>query len=59
MRSIIVNPKAIGQIAKWAAELNPYDIIYDPRPAIKGQVLADFTAEFTLGALTRSDSQKG
>ena len=40
-------------------ELNPYGIKYEPRTAIKGQVLADFIAEFTLGVPTQSDSWEG
>ena len=32
----------MGQIAKWAIELLPFDITYKPRRAIKSQVLADF-----------------
>ena len=59
LRSIIENSEAIGRIAKWAAELNPYNIKYEPRTAIKGQVLADFIAEFTPGALTHDDALEG
>ena len=33
---------------KWAIELSEFDIIYKPKTAIKGQVLADFVMEFTL-----------
>ena len=31
----------------WAIELSEFDIQYCPRTAIKGQVVADFIAEFT------------
>jgi hypothetical protein len=31
----------------WAIELTQYDISYEPRLAIKAQVLADFLAEMT------------
>jgi len=30
---------------KWAVELAPYGISYEPRRAIKAQALADFIAE--------------
>ena len=30
-------------------ELSEFDIQYRPRTAIKGQAVADFIAEFTLG----------
>ena len=32
---------------KWAIKLSEFDIIYKPKTAIKGQVLADFVMEFT------------
>lgn len=32
---------------KWAVELGEFDLEYLPRIAIKGQVMADFIAEFT------------
>ena len=32
---------------KLAIELSEFDIIYKPKTAIKGQVLADFVMEFT------------
>lgn len=37
----------IGRIAKWGTRLGTFDIRYEPRNSIKGQVLADFVAEFT------------
>jgi hypothetical protein len=38
-----------GRISKWGAQLGAYDVRYKPRTAIKGQVLADFIAEFAPG----------
>nr|XP_023886789.1 uncharacterized protein LOC111998898 [Quercus suber] len=35
-----------GRIAKWNTILGAFDVKYMPRTAIKGQVLADLTAEF-------------
>ncbi|XP_075655211.1 uncharacterized protein LOC142625439 [Castanea sativa] len=46
-RRAISSPKADGRIALWAIELSEFDIQYRPRTAIKGQVVADFIAEFT------------
>ena len=43
------NPEVVGQLALWAIELSEFDIQYRPRIAIKGQVVADFIAEFTNG----------
>jgi hypothetical protein len=34
-------------VVNWAIELNEFDVEFVPRNAIKGQVLADFVAEFT------------
>jgi ribonuclease HI len=36
-----------GRLVNWAVELSEFDIEFVPRSAIKGQVLADFVAEFT------------
>ncbi|XP_075669811.1 uncharacterized protein LOC142639535 [Castanea sativa] len=36
-----------GRIAKWGASLGAFDLQCKPRTSIKGQVLADFIAEFT------------
>jgi ribonuclease HI len=41
------NPEASVQIAKWAAELSGYHITFEPRIAIKSQVLADFIVDWT------------
>ena len=38
-----------GKIAKWGTKLRAYDVKYMPWTAIKGQVLADFVAEFVEG----------
>ncbi|XP_075098061.1 uncharacterized protein LOC142175376 [Nicotiana tabacum] len=35
-----------GRLAKWAIELSEYDIIYQPRTAIKSQILADCVTDF-------------
>ncbi|XP_065623716.1 uncharacterized protein LOC136065020 [Quercus suber] len=40
--------EAAGRLIQWAVELSEFDIKYQPRHAIKAQVLADFIAEFTL-----------
>ena len=53
LNNIINNRDATGQIAKWAIELLPFDIIYKPRRAIKSQVLADFVAEWTEAELPK------
>jgi len=37
----------MGWIAKWGTRLGSFDIRYKPRNSVKGQVLADFVAEFS------------
>ena len=39
--------EATGRLIQWAIELNEFDVRYQPRNAIKAQVLADFIEEFT------------
>ena len=41
------NPKATRWMALWAIELSEFDIQYRPHTTVKGQVVADFIAEFT------------
>ena len=36
-----------GRIVKWGTRLGSFDIRYRPRSSVKGQVLADFVAEFS------------
>jgi hypothetical protein len=48
------NPEASVRIAKWAAELSGYHINFEPRTAIKSQVLADFVVDWT-GPITQAD----
>jgi hypothetical protein len=47
LKVILYNPNATGNIAKWAAELAEFQLDFQPRHAIKSQVLADFIVEWT------------
>ena len=49
LRKAMSSPEVAGRKALWAVELSEFDIQYHPRTAIKGQVVVDFIAEFTLG----------
>ena len=39
--------KAVVRLIQWAIELNEFDVRYQPRNAIKAQVLTNFIAEFS------------
>ncbi|XP_059627295.1 uncharacterized protein LOC132270107 [Cornus florida] len=45
LRIILHKPDLSGRMTKWAIELSSFDIAYEPRTAIKGQVVADFLLE--------------
>ena len=47
LRQVLQKPDALGRLLKWAIKLSQFDIKFIPRPAIKGQALADFIAKFT------------
>ena len=50
LKDIIRNREATGRVGKWAAELNEFTIDYVHRSSIQSQALADFIADWTLGA---------
>jgi hypothetical protein len=47
LRAILHNSNATGNITKWATELAEFQLDFQPRHAIKSQVLADFIVEWT------------
>jgi hypothetical protein len=47
LRAILHNSNATGNIAKWASELAEFQLDFQPRHAVKSQVLADFIVEWT------------
>jgi hypothetical protein len=47
LRAILHNSNATGNIAKWAVELAEFQLDFQPRHAIKSQVLTDFIVEWT------------
>ena len=47
LRAILRKADLSNKVSKWAVELGEFDIRYQPRTAIKAQVLADFVAEFS------------
>jgi len=55
LRSVIENSEVTRRILKWALELRPYGLIYEPRTTIKGHTLTDFIADFTPRATKQCD----
>nr|XP_023920168.1 uncharacterized protein LOC112031683 [Quercus suber] len=47
LQSLLKRSDFTGRIAKWGTRLGSFDIRYRPRSLVKGQVLADFIAEFS------------
>ncbi|XP_050217513.1 uncharacterized protein LOC126668351 [Mercurialis annua] len=47
LRKALQRPEMSGRLVSWSVQLGGYDIRYEPRPALKAQVLADFIAETT------------
>ncbi|XP_075645376.1 uncharacterized protein LOC142616399 [Castanea sativa] len=48
LRRAMSSPEAVGRMVLWAIELSEFNIRYQPRATVKGQILADFIAEFTI-----------
>ena len=47
LKAILRSADYTRRIAKWGTVLRAFNIKYMPRTSVKGQVLADFVAEFT------------
>ncbi|XP_068486933.1 uncharacterized protein [Phaseolus vulgaris] len=47
---VLKKPDVAGRMVKWAVEISEFDIRYEPRGPIKGQVFADFVVELSSGA---------
>jgi hypothetical protein len=47
LRAILHSSNTTDNIAKWASELTGFQLDFQPRHAIKSQVLADFIVEWT------------
>lgn len=45
LRNVLHKPDISGRMLQWAIELSEYGIDYQPRLAMKCQVMADFIAE--------------
>nr|XP_009804201.1 PREDICTED: uncharacterized protein LOC104249466 [Nicotiana sylvestris] len=57
LRGILHKHELSGILSKWAIELSEHDITYQPRTAIKSQVLADFVADFSTEILPEVEQE--
>ena len=58
LKKAMSSPEVAGRMALWAIELSEFDIQYRPRTAIKGQIVADFIAEYTQSEDKGVEGQK-
>ncbi|CAL8080853.1 unnamed protein product [Prunus armeniaca] len=56
LRQVLQKPETSGRLVKWAIELGEFDIQFKPRPAEKGQAVANFISELTPPALSEPSS---
>ena len=47
LKRAMSSPEAAGRMALWAIELSEFDVQYRSQTAVKGQIMADFVAEYT------------
>lgn len=48
IKCVLRKPEMSGRLAKWSVKLSAFNLIYEPRTAIKSQALADFVADFSI-----------
>ncbi|PKI70884.1 hypothetical protein CRG98_008775, partial [Punica granatum] len=56
LKYLLGSPSSMRNIAKWRCQLTKYDIKYVSRTSVKGQVIADHLAEFSIDDDTPIDS---
>ena len=49
IQKVLQKPDVAGRMVRWAVELSEFNIQYERRGSIKGQVYADFVAELSPG----------
>nr|GEX75136.1 reverse transcriptase domain-containing protein [Tanacetum cinerariifolium] len=52
LKQILNKAQASRKLTKYSVELGAYNIAYEPRNAMKGQVMADFLSEAPVGTAT-------
>jgi len=47
IRKVLQKPDVAGRMVQWTVELSDFDVQYEPRGPIQGQVYADFVVELS------------
>jgi len=50
IRKVLQKPDVAGRMVRWAVELSEFDVQYEPKDLIKGQLYADFVVELSSTA---------
>ncbi|XP_068504211.1 uncharacterized protein [Phaseolus vulgaris] len=50
IRKVLQKLDVVGRMVRWAVELSEFDMQYEPRSPIKGQVYADFVVKLSSSA---------
>ena len=50
IRKVLQKLDVAGRMVRWAVQLLEFDVLYEPRGPIKGQVYADFVVELSSAA---------
>ena len=58
IQKVLQKPDVARRMVCWAVELSEFDILYEPRGSIMGQVYADFLAELLPGS-TQQEEEVG
>jgi len=56
IRKVLQELEVAGRMVHWAVEFSEFDVQYEPRGPIKGQVYADFVVELSVDG---SSNQQG
>jgi len=56
IRKVLQKPDIAGRMVHWAVKLSEFDVHYEPRGPIKGQVYADFVVELFLADTHHKES---
>jgi len=59
IRKVLQKPDVAGRMVRWAKDVSEFDVRYEPRGPIKGQVYADFVVELSSADTKRKPTSGG